>query len=193
MMRKFAAEAQPASLHSESLWTAVNLFDRFISKQKLSGAQNDLNVVADACLFIAAKLDDEQITRITSNTQVLDMESTILKSIDWNVPLVSPYVFYHEIQENFKSEQVTGFKAKSMKVFSMYMSEILEDLRFQSFPPSTIAMSAFLSIHHYDAALSANGGRVMWGKVARFLEIESDQKQIKRLKDCFKLLSDLVK
>ncbi len=185
-MREIASGNQ---LHSEALWIALNLIDRFLSKKKLSGAANEFNTITSACIFVAAKLDDERIIQTVDDKDILKMESTVLKTVDWNIPLVSPYIFYYEIVKNFKTAQIKGFKPKTPQLFVMFMDVILEDIRFQAFPPSFIAMSAFLSIHHYIGSRSENGEQP-WSKIANFMELTP--KGLSSLKKCFDLLSKLI-
>lgn len=135
-------------LHRETLFLAISYIDKFLS---LVGVHRPkLQLVGTAAMFIAAKYEEiyppdvGEFVYITDDTytrsQVLKMESVILKLLEFKVSMPTINWFCERFMASFGSDELS----KSVKNLAFFLTELslIEIEQFLDFPPSMIAASA---------------------------------------------------
>ncbi|KAJ1950368.1 G2/mitotic-specific cyclin [Linderina macrospora] len=125
----------------ETLFLAVNLIDRFLSKRLVSVTK--LQLVGIAGLIIASKYegpetpDIKDFLYLCANTytrkDILAMESSILQVLGHDMSYPNPMTFLRRVS---KAEQ---YNVQSRTVAKYLMEVCLVDHRLMAFPPSHIA------------------------------------------------------
>uniref|UniRef100_H2YJ38 Uncharacterized protein n=1 Tax=Ciona savignyi TaxID=51511 RepID=H2YJ38_CIOSA len=131
-------------LNHETLYLAVKLVDSYLQKVKI--AKEQLQLVGATSLLIAAKFDERQAPYLDdflyicddaySKQQMIRMERTMLKVIDFDINIPVPYRFLRRYAKCAKS---------SMEVLTLarYIMELsLQDFSFVSKSASLMAASA---------------------------------------------------
>ena len=92
----------PSLLSAESLYLTIDILDRFLARSIVGTA--DLELVCVSCLLIASKYEDiypplvEELVELSSNRHVtkgsiIDMETKILKALDYRISKPTSLVF----------------------------------------------------------------------------------------------------
>ena len=103
----------------ETLFLAINLFDRYIEKLILEKKlTEDLNIVALTCLFIASKYEEiyppylqdylDLYKNCYTKRDILIKEDDILSKLDFQVLSTSPFLFlkmFFQYDENYENKQ----------------------------------------------------------------------------------------
>ncbi len=128
----------------ETLFLAVNIIDRFLSKRVVSLAK--LQLVGITCMFIAAKVE-EIIAPSASNflycaeesyteSEILQAERYVLKTIDWNLSYPNPIHFLRRIS---KADDYNV----QVRTIGKYLLEIqCLEWRLIAAPPSLLAAAS---------------------------------------------------
>ncbi|KAF9652681.1 hypothetical protein BDM02DRAFT_3088789 [Thelephora ganbajun] len=128
----------------ETLFLCVNIIDRFLSARVVSLVK--LQLVGITCMFIAAKVE-EIISPSASNflycadssyseTEILQAERYILKTLDWNLSYPNPIHFLRRIS---KADQYNV----QTRTIAKYLMEIqCLEWRLISAPPSVLAAAS---------------------------------------------------
>lgn len=128
----------------ETLFLAVNIIDRFLSKRVVSLAK--LQLVGITCMFIAAKVE-EVVAPSASNflycaeesyteTEILQAERYVLKTIDWNLSYPNPIHFLRRIS---KADDYNV----QVRTIGKYLLEIqCLEWRLIAAPPSLLAAAS---------------------------------------------------
>lgn len=130
-------------LRQETLMLTVNLLDRFLSKVEVT--RNVLQLVGVSCLMVACKYEEIMVPHIKdfvyitdcaySKEQILAMETTILKTFDYEVVIPSCLSFFDIIAIYYKF-------TKEHIAFGKYMMELYQlDYRMTKYLPSLVACS----------------------------------------------------
>lgn len=90
-------------LFPETLYLTVNILDRFLSESAESITKRDLQLVGVTALLISSKYEEMYIPELRDLTYICDgayteakilrMEEKILKTLDYNVTVPTPYTF----------------------------------------------------------------------------------------------------
>ncbi|GJQ83950.1 hypothetical protein Trydic_g8688 [Trypoxylus dichotomus] len=143
--------AEEYKLHTETLYLAVNYIDRFLSYMSVVRAK--LQLVGTAAMFIAAKYEEIhppgvcEFVYITDDTynkrQVTRMEILILRILDFDLSVPTPYTFITAICICNKISEKVMFLA-------MYISELslLEAEPTLGILPSAIASASLALAQH---------------------------------------------
>ncbi|KAK9693202.1 Cyclin, C-terminal domain [Popillia japonica] len=143
--------AEEYKLHTETLYLAVNCIDRFLSYMSVVRAK--LQLVGTAAMFIAAKYEEinppgvSEFVYITDDTynkrQVTRMEILILRILDFDLSVPTPYTFITAISICNKLSEKVMFLA-------MYISELslLEAEPTLGLLPSAIACASLAIAQH---------------------------------------------
>jgi len=128
----------------ETLFLCVNIIDRFLSARVVSLVK--LQLVGITCMFIAAKVE-EIISPSAANflycadssyseTEILQAERYVLKTLDWNLSYPNPIHFLRRIS---KADQYNV----QTRTIAKYLMEIqCLEWRLISAPPSVLAASS---------------------------------------------------
>ncbi|KAI0702047.1 cyclin-like protein [Cerioporus squamosus] len=128
----------------ETLFLAVNIIDRFLSKRVVSLAK--LQLVGITCMFIAAKVE-EIVAPSASNflycaeesyteSEILQAERYVLKTIDWNLSYPNPIHFLRRIS---KADDYNV----QVRTIGKYLLEIqCLEWRLIAAPPSLLAAAS---------------------------------------------------
>ncbi|RPD57012.1 hypothetical protein L226DRAFT_547172 [Lentinus tigrinus ALCF2SS1-7] len=128
----------------ETLFLAVNIIDRFLTKRMVSLAK--LQLVGITCMFIAAKVE-EVIAPSASNflycaeesyteTEILQAERYVLNTIDWNLSYPNPIHFLRRIS---KADDYNV----QVRTIGKYLLEIqCLEWRLIAAPPSLLAAAS---------------------------------------------------
>ncbi|KAL4245508.1 cyclin family protein [Abortiporus biennis] len=128
----------------ETLFLCVNIIDRFLSQRVVSLAK--LQLVGITCMFIAAKVEEIVAPSATnflycadssySETDILQAERYVLKTIEWNMSYPSPINFLRRIS---KADDYNI----QVRTVAKYLLEIqCLEWRLIAAPPSLIAAAA---------------------------------------------------
>jgi len=134
-------------LADETLFLAVNFIDRFLSVMSIG--RQSFQLLGSASLFISAKYEEiyppdiNEFVYITddsySKTQVLHMETLILKTLKMNVSPPTSHYF----MRNFLSILPVSSQVGAMSEFLVYLT-LLDEQTFLAFTPSEIELSAVI-------------------------------------------------
>ena len=137
------------SLLPETFYLSLNIFDRYLEKNKLS--QNNLQLISCTSIFIASKYEEIYAPEINdfifiskhtfSKEEILETEYEILKSLNFDLLTVSPYIFLERFY--YISDDLN----KKILYLSQYILDIcLTDIDFCIYNNSMKAASVlFLS------------------------------------------------
>lgn len=128
----------------ETLFLCVNIIDRFLSRRVVSLAK--LQLVGITCMFIAAKVEEIVAPSVKNflhcadssytDTEILQAEKYVLKSIEWNLSYPNPIHFLRRIS---KADEYNV----NVRTLGKYFVEIqCLEWRLIAAPPSLLAASA---------------------------------------------------
>ncbi|XP_044470264.1 G2/mitotic-specific cyclin-2-like isoform X2 [Mangifera indica] len=131
-------------LMHETLFLAVNIIDRFLSQQTV--VRKKLQLVGLVAMLLACKYEEVSVPAVGdlilisdkayNRKEVLEMESLMLNTLQFNMSVPTPYVF---IQRFLKAAQ----SDKKLELLSFYLIELsLVEYDMLKFPPSLLAAAA---------------------------------------------------
>ncbi|KAI9322824.1 cyclin-like protein [Dichotomocladium elegans] len=128
----------------ETLYLAVNIVDRFLSKRPIS--INKLQLVGITSLFIATKFEEVSSPRVAefvfmtddalTEADLIRAERFILQTINFNICYANPLNFFRRIAK------VEYHDVRSRTIAKYFMEISCLDHRFIGIPPSKIAAAA---------------------------------------------------
>ncbi|EGO18798.1 hypothetical protein SERLADRAFT_353171, partial [Serpula lacrymans var. lacrymans S7.9] len=130
----------------ETLFLCVNLIDRFLSTRVVSLAK--LQLVGITCLFVAAKVEEivapsvahflysNTLGPISLETEILQAECYVLKTLNWNLSYPSPMHFLRRIS---KADE---YDVKARTIVKYFLEIQCLEWRLLAAPPSLIAAAA---------------------------------------------------
>ena len=130
----------------ETLFLTINIIDRYLDK--VNTPRTELQLVGVAAMFIASKYEDiyppeaKEFAYITdkafTKSQVLAMEKKILRTLEFEVTIVTPYRFLEVYKKMLRLNEETFY-------YAWYLIELsLVDYKMLKFKPSEVAASACL-------------------------------------------------
>ncbi|KAB1201768.1 G2/mitotic-specific cyclin-1 [Morella rubra] len=151
-------------LMNETLFLTVNIIDRFLSKQTV--VRKKLQLVGLVALLLACKYEEVSVPivgdlilisdKAYTRKEVLDMESLMLNTLQFNMSVPTPYVFMRRFLKAAQSE-------KKLEQVSFFLIELsLVECEMLKFPPSLLAAAAVY------AALSTLYGVQQWSKTCEW-------------------------
>ncbi|KAF8112664.1 hypothetical protein N665_0062s0017 [Sinapis alba] len=151
-------------LMNETLFLTVNLIDRFLSKKAVM--RKKLQLVGLVALFLACKYEEVSVPLVEdlvlisdkayTRSDVLDMEKTMLSTLQFNVSLPTQYPF---LRRFLKAAQAD----KKCEVLASFLIELaLVEYEMLRFPPSLVAATAV-----YTAQCTLDGFR-KWNSTCEF-------------------------
>ncbi|KAI4330407.1 hypothetical protein MLD38_028697 [Melastoma candidum] len=151
-------------LMPETLFLTVNIIDRFLSQQPV--VRKKLQLVGLVAMLLACKYEEvsvpvvEDLVLISDNAycrkEILEMESLVLNTLQFNMSLPTPYVFLRR----FLKAAESGTKLEQLSFFLLELCLVeYEMLRFQ---PSLLAAASV-----YTAQCSLYGFR-QWSKTCEW-------------------------
>ncbi|KFK40138.1 hypothetical protein AALP_AA3G335700 [Arabis alpina] len=151
-------------LMNETLFLTVNLIDRFLSKQGVM--RKKLQLVGLVALLLACKYEEvsvpvvEDLVLISDKAytrkDVLEMEKTMLSTLQFNVSLPTQYPF---LKRFLKAAQAN----KKCEILASFLIELaLVEYEMLRFPPSLLAATAV-----YTAQCTLDGFR-QWNSTCEF-------------------------
>lgn len=131
-------------LTAETLYLAVSLLDRFLTKNQIP--REKLQLLGVSCLFLASKYEDiyppdlKECLFVTENSytkeEMLKLEGEILNTVDFRIKVPTPLVFLERYYRIINAEKRMIFLAK-------YLLELaLIDYKFLKYSASNLAVSA---------------------------------------------------
>jgi G2/mitotic-specific cyclin-B, other len=131
-------------LHTETLFLAVNLLDRYLCKKIIK--RNKLQLLTVACLLVSCKYEEIFSPEIRDFVCILDksyekedivaMEKELLRTLKFDVTVATSLKFYEILYHKLLMDKTDFF-------FGRYLIELaLINYKFNSYLPSLIACSA---------------------------------------------------
>jgi hypothetical protein len=160
-------------LHPETLYLCVNIIDRYCSKVDVK--RSKLQLIGVTALLVACKHEEiyppevrdcVYITdRAYDRQEVLDMEQSILKELDWKISVPTAYPFLHRFLS------ITGASEMTRHAANFYMERSLQEHDLLNYRPSLVCAAAVvLALNNPAIALHEKDyGRQMPGMVSRYL------------------------
>ena len=128
----------------ETLYLTVNLIDRYLSHTQI--IRSKLQLVGVTCLLIACKYEEiyppivSDVVYITDNaykaSEILEMEKSILFTLDFEMHVTSPYRFFERYCYLTKPTETEVFFAQYMMEGSLVSQAMIK------YTPSILAASA---------------------------------------------------
>lgn len=151
-------------LMNETLFLSVNLIDRFLSQQQV--VRKKLQLVGLVAMLLACKYEEVSVPvvgdlilisdKAYTRKEVLEMESLMLNTLQFNMSVPTPYVF---IQRFLKAAQ----SDKKLQLLSFFLIELsLVEYEMLKFAPSLLAAAAI-----YAAQCTIYGFK-QWSKTCRW-------------------------
>ncbi|CAH9143120.1 unnamed protein product [Cuscuta epithymum] len=134
-------------LREETLFLTVNLIDRFLEKQGV--VRKKLQLVGLVALLLACKYEEVSVPVVDdlifisdkayTRKEVLDMESLMLNTLQFNMSVPTPYVFMKRFLKAAQSD-------RKLEHLSFFLMELcLVEYEMLKFPPSFLAAAAIFS------------------------------------------------
>lgn len=167
-------------LMKETLFLTVSLIDRFLSQQTM--VRKKLQLVGLVAMLLACKYEEVSVPivgdlilisdKAYTKKEVLEMESLILNTLQFNMSLPTPYVF---MQRFLKAAQSN----KKLEQLSYFLIELsLVEYEMLKFPPSLLAAAAI-----YTAQCTLYGFK-QWSKTCEWHTSYSED----QLLECSRLM-----
>lgn len=134
-------------LMEETLYLTVNLIDRFLALQTV--VRKKLQLVGVTAMLIACKYEEVSVPvvedlilisdRAYTRKEVLDMESLMINTLQFNLSVPTPYVFMRRFLKAAESD-------KKLELLSFFIIELcLVEYEMLKFPPSILAAAAIFT------------------------------------------------
>ncbi|KAL6220792.1 hypothetical protein ACLB2K_008547 [Fragaria x ananassa] len=131
-------------LLDETLFLTVNLIDRFLSQQ--TAVRKKLQLVGLVAMLLACKYEEVSVPvvgdlilisdKAYTRKEILEMESLILNTLQFNMSVPTPYVFLKRFLKAAQSD-------KKLELLSFFLIELsLVEYEMLKFSPSMLAASA---------------------------------------------------
>lgn len=131
-------------LRHETLFLTVNLIDRFLEKQSV--VRKKLQLVGLVAMLLACKYEEVSVPVVDdlvfisdkaySRQEVLEMESLILNTLQFNMSVPTPYVFMRRFLKAAQSD-------RKLELLSFFLVELsLVEYEMLKYPPSFLAAAA---------------------------------------------------
>ncbi|KAG2695002.1 hypothetical protein I3760_08G170900 [Carya illinoinensis] len=167
-------------LMNETLFLTVNIIDRFLSQQTV--VRKKLQLVGLVAMLLACKYEEVSVPivgdlilisdKAYTRKEVLDMESLMLNTLQFNMSVPTPYVFMRRFLKAAQSD-------KTLEQLSFFLIELsFVEYEMLRFPPSLLAAAAI-----YTAQCTLNGFK-QWSKTCEWHTSYSEDK----LLDCSRLM-----
>ncbi|XP_010548224.1 PREDICTED: cyclin-B2-1-like [Tarenaya hassleriana] len=151
-------------LMNETLFLTVNLIDRFLSKQAV--VRKKLQLVGLVAMLLACKYEEVSIPVVSdlvlisdkayTKEDILEMEKTMLNTLQFNVSLPTPYPFLARFLKAAQSD-------KKLDIMASFLIELaLVEYEMLQFPSSLLAAAAV-----YTAQCTLHGFR-QWNSTCQF-------------------------
>ncbi|KAL6882624.1 hypothetical protein ACP4OV_011314 [Aristida adscensionis] len=172
-------------LMDETLFLTVNIIDRYLEKQVVP--RKKLQLVGVTAMLLACKYEEVSVPvvedlvlisdRAYTNQQILDMERSILNTLQFNMFVPTPYVFMRRFLKAADAD-------KQLEMASFFMLELcLVEYQMLNYRPSLLAAAAV-----YTAQCAISRCK-QWTKVCEFhSRYTSDQ-----LLECSKMMVEFHK
>lgn len=171
---------------------AIQLFDRFLSKQSVPTTQ--LQLLAATCLFIASKVRESCAIPISScvfytdnsitSSQIREMELIVLLKLRWQVLSVTAYDFLRPIMHRIRLNADQIHRVRNRSRFLVDISCLEESLI--AFAPSILA-SACIAISLKGIRLRGYRGHDLARFVSRRTQID-----VGGLRECHEVLQNCI-
>ncbi|KAK4784530.1 hypothetical protein SAY86_018898 [Trapa natans] len=134
-------------LMPETLFLTVNIIDRFLAIQSV--VRKKLQLVGLVAMLLACKYEEVSVPvvgdlilisdKAYTRGEVLEMESLMLNSLQFNMSLPTPYVFMRRFLKAAESD-------KKLEWLAYYMMELaLVEYEMLKYPPSLLAAAAIFT------------------------------------------------
>ncbi|KAI9165784.1 hypothetical protein LWI28_020353 [Acer negundo] len=131
-------------LMNETLFLSVNLIDRFLSQQTM--VRKKLQLVGLVAMLLACKYEEVSVPvvgdlilisdKAYTRKDVLEMESLMLNTLQFNMSVPTPYVFVRRFLKAAQSD-------KKLELLSFFLIELsFVEYEMLKFPPSLLAAAA---------------------------------------------------
>ncbi|PKI67335.1 hypothetical protein CRG98_012284 [Punica granatum] len=136
-------------LMQETLFLTVNIIDRFLARQTV--VRKKLQLVGLVAMLLACKYEEVSVPMVGdlilisdkayTRDDILEMESLVLNSLQFNMSLPTPYVFMQRFLKAAESD-------KKLDRLAYYLMELsLVEYEMLKFPPSLLAAAAIFTAH----------------------------------------------
>ncbi|XP_019177196.1 PREDICTED: G2/mitotic-specific cyclin-2-like [Ipomoea nil] len=136
-------------LREETLFLTVNLIDRFLEKQTV--VRKKLQLVGMVAMLLACKYEETAVPVVSdfiyisdkayTRKEVLDMESLMLKTLQFNLSVPTPCVFMRRFLKAAESD-------KKLELLSFFLIELcLVEYAMLECSPSLLAAAAVYTAH----------------------------------------------
>jgi len=131
-------------LHPATLWLTVNILDRYLEKNNIT--RNRLQLLGITSLFVACKFEEVHAPEVKdciylvdsayTRVDILEMERSILSSLEYNLFVPTPYHFLTRFLLRIRATDKLKFTAFYAAERNLQEPEILD------YPPKTIAAAS---------------------------------------------------
>ncbi|CAH9094823.1 unnamed protein product [Cuscuta epithymum] len=132
-------------LREETLFLTINIIDRFLEKQNV--VRKKLQLVGLVAMLLACKYEEVSVpvvddfvfisAKAYTKKEVLDMESWMLNTLQFNMSVPTPYVFLRRFLKATQSDK------KKLELLSLFLIELcLVEYEMTKYPPSSLAAAA---------------------------------------------------
>ncbi|XP_044460951.1 G2/mitotic-specific cyclin-2-like [Mangifera indica] len=167
-------------LMHETLFLTINLIDRFLSQQTV--VRKKLQLVGLVAMLLACKYEEVSVPvvgdlilisdKAYNRKEVLEMESLMLNTLQFNMSVPTPYVFIRRFLKAAQSDN-------KMEMLSFFLVELsLVECEMLKFPPSLLAAAAI-----YAAQCTVFGFK-QWSKTCQWHSGYSED----QLLECVRLM-----
>lgn len=122
----------------ETAWTAVNFFDRYLSKIKLTQKRQFASLIP-CCVFVAAKMSEEQpfepvIADFVSRCDCLTassmkrMEKKLINVLEWDLNVITPQAVLHQIIADLFPNITNSQQARIIRIADGYFCSYLNGI-----------------------------------------------------------------
>ncbi|VFR02527.1 unnamed protein product [Cuscuta campestris] len=131
-------------LREETLFLTINIIDRFLEKQSV--VRKRLQLVGLVAMLLACKYEEVSVpvvddfvfisAKAYTKKEVLDMESCMLNTLQFNMSLPTPYVFLRRFLKATQSD-------KKLELLALFLIELcLVEYEMTKYSPSSLAAAA---------------------------------------------------
>ncbi|OAY65450.1 Cyclin-B2-1 [Ananas comosus] len=169
-------------LMDETLFLTVNIIDRFLSRQTV--IRKKLQLVGVTAMLLACKYEEVSVPvvedlilisdRAYTRHEVLEMESLMVNTLQFNMSVPTPYVFMRRFLKAAQSD-------RQLELLSFFIIELcLVEYQMLKYRPSLLAAAAI-----YTAQCSLKGFK-LWTRISELHTSYSEE----QLLECSRLMVD---
>ncbi|KAL7547966.1 hypothetical protein ACHAWF_011242 [Thalassiosira exigua] len=177
------------SLNPETVWIAMSFFDRYLATGKgrskeVLGSKCQFQLACITAYYTAVKMHEpvvlgvDMLTQICRGTygesDIVDMESDILRALEWRVSGHTPMDFVRTLLELLPEGQMSSTATESiLEDCQEHLDRAVSDLSSTSSKPSVVGASCLASSLAKNRLLTASQKRATWIALNKYCDLSS--------------------